>query len=373
MKLKIAFVYDSTYPYFIGGAEIRNYQLARQLSSLGHSVHLFGAKMWDGQDVMEKDGLTYHGVCDYGSFKGVRSVWQPLGFSLRLLFALRKERYDLIDCSAFPYLPAYSCRAAASLWDVPLILTWNQYWGRYWIRYKGLVIGGTGMVLEYFARHLTSHHVAVSRKVKDALGVKDAEVIGNGVDIQSCNEAQESREKSDIIFVGRLSHGKNVDVLLRAVSLIPDKPKTMIVGDGPMMGELQRLARSLGLEDAVRFAGETGHEKIFSYLKASKVFAFPSTNEGFGIAAAEAKAAGLVLVVAKDSASAASELVDDGVDGFLVGCEAGEFADALGRLLADERLRTAMSERGKSAALRLTWGAQAKRLEEYYLRVLAGD
>jgi len=62
--MKIALVYDMIYPYNIGGAELRNYEIAKRLSQ-NHEVHLFGVKMWDGPNIIIREGIVIHGVCRY--------------------------------------------------------------------------------------------------------------------------------------------------------------------------------------------------------------------------------------------------------------------------------------------------------------------
>ena len=63
-KLKIAIVYDMLYPFNIGGAEIRNYEIAKILAKK-HDVHLIGIKLWKGKQIIKKNRITYHGVCNY--------------------------------------------------------------------------------------------------------------------------------------------------------------------------------------------------------------------------------------------------------------------------------------------------------------------
>lgn len=64
--MKIAIVYDMIYPFNIGGAEIRNYEIAKRLAR-HHEVHLFGVKLWDGPDVIRRDGLTFMASAGTGS------------------------------------------------------------------------------------------------------------------------------------------------------------------------------------------------------------------------------------------------------------------------------------------------------------------
>ena len=55
--MKIAFIYDCLYPWVKGGGEKRIYEL-------GHEIHLFGVKWWNGPDIIEREGVIIHGVCE---------------------------------------------------------------------------------------------------------------------------------------------------------------------------------------------------------------------------------------------------------------------------------------------------------------------
>jgi len=72
--MKIAIIYDMIYPFNVGGAEIRNWEIAIRLAK-NNEVHLFGFQLWDGPSVIKRDGVTIHGVCKYSKFKrGYRTI-----------------------------------------------------------------------------------------------------------------------------------------------------------------------------------------------------------------------------------------------------------------------------------------------------------
>ncbi|MBA3064686.1 glycosyltransferase family 4 protein [Candidatus Woesearchaeota archaeon] len=75
--MRIALIYDMIYPYTIGGAEVRNYSLAKRLIEQGHEVHLYGVNLWKGPTIIKKEGIFIHGICRYTkkyNFKGNRSI-----------------------------------------------------------------------------------------------------------------------------------------------------------------------------------------------------------------------------------------------------------------------------------------------------------
>ena len=91
--MKIALVYDMIYPYSIGGAEVRNYSLAKRLTEQGHEVHLYGIKLWNGPDTIKKDGIFIHGICRYTqkyNFKGNREEIKHIAASSALKLLLEQ-------------------------------------------------------------------------------------------------------------------------------------------------------------------------------------------------------------------------------------------------------------------------------------------
>ena len=103
--MKIAMVYDAIYPWVKGGGEKRIYELSKRLVAQGHEVHLFGLNWWRGPEIIEKNDIILHGVCDKMELyvNGRRSISEAIIFSIKLLPALARERYDIIDVTAFPY------------------------------------------------------------------------------------------------------------------------------------------------------------------------------------------------------------------------------------------------------------------------------
>ncbi len=369
--MRIAFVYDVIYPEVKGGVEKRVWELARRLAAKGHETHIYGMKYWTGDDTIVREGVTMHGVCP--AFKlykpeGRRSIRQVLYYTLMLPLKLYGERFDAVDCQSSPYMPAYVCWLYSLLKGVPFTITWHEVWAGYWRKYLG-ALGVFGSLLERGCMHLTRHHIAVSENTKRRLAenrVGCEAVIPNGVDTGYIDGVKPSNTKSDIIFVGRLIKSKNVDILIDAAGkLKASHPnlKVLIVGDGPERTALEEKAGTLGLGDNVRFTGfMESYEEVIALMKSSRIFAFPSTREGFAIAAVEAAASGLPIVTVIHEDNAAADLVSDGVNGLLARPGPTELAEALDRLLGDETYRKALGEAAREMASGYDWDRSAEKL-----------
>jgi glycosyltransferase involved in cell wall biosynthesis len=175
-------------------------------------------------------------------------------------------------------------------------------------------------------------------------------------------------------FIGALQERKNVGFLLSAFAGVarqrPDA-RLLLVGDGPLRPELERQTRVLGIAEKSVFTGRLEAEAKDAALAAMDVFAFPSLNEGFGLAVAEAMAAGVPVVVS--DRGSLPEIVRHEETGFVLPVSEPEiWAQTLVALLADESLRARLSKAAQvEAADRFTWTECARQTEDACRAVLA--
>ena len=373
--MKIAYVYDALYPFTKGGAEKRYYELGTRLSS-DHEVHFISWKFWRGPSTCKQNGITLHGL---GSPRplytaaGRRSIREAFDFALSLLKLYKAEKFDVIDCCAFPYLHMYTARLLFALRGEPLVMTWHEYWGEYWDEYLGS-LAPPAKLLERAAVPLTDSCLAVSQLTASRLMrlggfTLPIAVIPNGVDIQHIATVPAEEPAYDVIYVGRLLAHKRVNLLLDAMAGLKGNrsaPKCLIVGTGPERDRLLKQATGLGLEEKVTFAGEVPEGNIYSLMKQSSVFVLPSVREGFGISVLEALACGVPAVVARAPYSAAHEIVEDGVNGLVVEPSAGSLGGAISLLLENPTERQQMAAAALDAASGYDWSVITRKMLRIY-------
>jgi glycosyltransferase involved in cell wall biosynthesis len=125
-----------------------------------------------------------------------------------------------------------------------------------------------------------------------------------------------------LLSVTRLAphdRSKYVDQVVRAfATLVGDHPdaRLVVVGDGARRQELEELAAELGVADRVDFTGRVSNDRLVELYRQARAFVLPSTKEGFGIVYLEAWKYGLPVICADRGAP--KEIVEDGVDGFVV-------------------------------------------------------
>jgi glycosyltransferase involved in cell wall biosynthesis len=153
-----------------------------------------------------------------------------------------------------------------------------------------------------------------------------------------------------ILYVGRLTTEKAVDVLVAAMRELPDEQLT-IVGDGPERPALEAAARALA---NVRFVGRIDHARVAQYLAAAKMLVLPSRQEGQPNVLMEAMARGVPVVATR--VGAVPDLVADDRTGLLADAgDAPQLAQAIRRLSADPALRARLAAASIDAMRQYDW------------------
>ena len=192
-------------------------------------------------------------------------------------------------------------------------------------------------------------------------------VISMGVDTVNTFIPAEfpARSNDELLFVGRLTAQKGGELLVRAFSKVvavrPDTALT-VIGRGPQMESLRALSEMLGVAQNVKFLGAIANENLPELYRNASVLVFPSvTDEGFGLACAEALACECP-VIASDL-NAARELILNGETGLLFKRgDSDDLADKILTLLADPALRFTMGKAGrKFVSQRFDWSAISSR------------
>jgi glycosyltransferase involved in cell wall biosynthesis len=97
-----------------------------------------------------------------------------------------------------------------------------------------------------------------------------------------------ARQQNALLFVGRLTKQKGVDLLLHALAKLPAAITLDIVGEGVEKAALESLARELGLASRVRWHGVQAHGELVRFYRSAAAVIVPSAGEGLGLVAAEA-------------------------------------------------------------------------------------
>jgi glycosyltransferase-like protein len=221
----------------------------------------------------------------------------------------------------------------------------------------------------------------------------DAMLVRNGVDTDRYRPPRASGERADarrgfgfgdrftVLTVGGIEPRKGTITLLEGFAelrrLAPELDPLLVLAGGatlfdyrPEIERFRERLAELGLEDHVLALGSLSDGSIERLYRAADVFAFPSTKEGFGLAALEALASGLP-VVASDL-DAFRTFLDDGRNARLVPVgDSRALGASLARLGGDAAAREALSTAGLAVAAGYTWERAAVAHEHAYDHLLA--
>jgi len=399
--LKILHVVPSVAPAWrYGGPVVAAYGMTRALVRRGHDVTVFTTNI-DGDgylnvptgEPVDMDGVqtTY--------FPVQRPRWyyysQPMGVALRE----RVRDFDLVHTHSIFLWPTTTAAKRAREADVPYVVRpagmlqadhLSKSYGSglstlvsrakkqlYMATFGKSDIGGASAVHFTSADEVATSILDVSRPVSFLAPL--------GVDLPSDdlaparqslrNRYREIGDRKIILFLSRLDPVKGLDALLDAVSSLSHRDDWIlgIAGGGTAEyeSELAGIAEVLGLSKRVIFLGMVTGDAKWQLLREADIFVLPSYQDSFGIAAVEAMAAGVPVVVS--SGVGIHQSVEEAGAGLVTAPESAALATAIGRLLDNDELRAKMGAEGKwLAEQRFSWDAVISQTETMYEEVLAG-
>ncbi len=345
-------------PWFhphLGGVETHVWSLSRELARRGHDVLVLTTR--DNPSSPETEQLDGARVRRLKP----RAIWLRTPIVPATKRALAAVPADVVHAHSPPPLSAYYAAKVCHRRGLPFVVTYH-------CDIELPVLAGA-LLESIFRRTLgastirradrvivTTHsYAATSRTVWRY----NPAVIPNFVDSERFRPAAAAdriRAKHGIppgepivLTVGRIVPHKGLEHLVEAARAI-ESVRFVVVGTGPYLPVLRRLAASLGVHGRVVFPGRVPNEELPDYYAACDVFVLPSVSrlEAFGIVALEAMASGKPVVVS--DIPGVREVIEDGREGLVADAMNPE---DLGRkiraLLANERVRTEMGMKGRRA------------------------
>jgi glycosyltransferase involved in cell wall biosynthesis len=165
-----------------------------------------------------------------------------------------------------------------------------------------------------------------------------------------------------VLAISRLTPLKRLDLLLRAMAEPAARHvRARIVGDGASGPTLEKLARSLEVDDRVTFLGRIGDDALLSNLGECRAVCFTPFDEDYGFVTTEAFASGKGVITCLDSGGP-TELVRDGETGFVCEPTPVAVAAALARVTDDRALAERIGTAAAAQAAAMTWPAALDRL-----------
>ncbi len=357
----------------LGGIEVQTHDLTARLVARGHDVTVFTATPGDdGQrygTVEDVDGVPVHRMA-------LHLPWNlPVNPFAAAALRRRLRGFDVAHVHMGVVSPfATDCTVVARTLGLPVTMTWHCVLHR-----MERAVAALGVVRRWASAGMAMNAVSayaaepLRRIVADTAEVG---VLPNGIDAAAWQPCRRPPRESGVVrFVAtmRLAPRKRplalVDAMAAARAAVPGVDVRLeILGDGPERGRVERRVAALGAQGWVSLPGRVPREALPSRYAAADVYVSPSVLESFGIAALEARTAGLPVVSRRGSG--VTEFVTDGVNGLLADTD-DELADRLARLARDEPLRRRITEHNVATTPAQNWPAVVEIAEREYERAIA--
>ena len=178
-----------------------------------------------------------------------------------------------------------------------------------------------------------------------------------------------------LLFAGRLQPFKGLDLLLHAMTNLPNHGITRLLvvggnaGKGDERAKMNSLVKKLGISEMVGFVGAVEHEDMPKFYNAADICVVPSYHESFGMVAVESLACGTPVVASRVGGLAT--IVQDGETGYLFDERSPEaLATYLCLLMSENEIRNSMAGAARQSVMKYNWSSTAHRLFQMYQELL---
>jgi glycogen(starch) synthase len=371
--VKVALLTDCYLPR-LGGIEVQTHDLAAELLARGHDVEVFTATAGPRGErhgfVEHVDGVPVHRMA-------LRLPWElpvnPMA-PPEVRRRLRSGGFDVAHVHMGVVSPFATDLAGVALGlGLPTAITWHCLMERSQPLFRVL-----GHARRWGARGaaLSAVSSVAAASVQAVVGVgAPVAVLPNGIDVGRWRPPVRAVPGPDeplrVVAAMRLAARKRpvalLEVLARAAELLGDTSclRLTLFGEGPERARLERFVVRHGLEDSVLLPGRVDRDALRDTYWHSDAYLTTARLEAFGIAALEARTAGLPVLSRGDTG--VGDFVVDGVSGLLARDDAG-LAGALVRLVQDRDLLQRLARHNRETDPEQAWPRVAALAEAEYHR-----
>jgi glycosyltransferase involved in cell wall biosynthesis len=273
---------------------------------------------------------------------GRRRILPPLVFGAGVLLHLlrNRRRYDVVHTCAFPYFSLLAAALVRPLAGFDLIVDWFEVWSRsYWRDYLGGAGGRVGEMVQRLCVLVPQKAFCFSELHGARLrqeGMRGDVTVLRGMYDEPPRDPDPIPADPLVLFAGRLIPEKQAPLGVAAIAIAQQRIAGLrgeFLGDGPERAALQAAIAEHGVSESVSAPGFADGATVDAEMRRALCVLLPSRREGYGMVVVEAAARGTPSVVVAGEDNAATELVVDGVNGFISPSpDADAIADAIVRV-----------------------------------------
>jgi glycosyltransferase involved in cell wall biosynthesis len=328
--MRVCVVYDCLFPHTVGGAERWYRNLAERLADEGHEVTYLTLRQWDRGERARIDErvrvVTAGPRMALYTDDGRRRILPPLVFGLGVLAHLlrARRRYDVVHTASFPYFSLLAAAAARRPGGYSLIADWHEVWSRgYWHEYLGRLAGEVGYRVQVLCARRRQRAFCFSRLHARRLreeGLHGEVTVLEGEYAGSLQAPTAVPAERVVVFAGRMIPEKRAPAGVAGVAEARRRIEGLrgvFFGDGPERDAVLAAIASADADGAIAAPGFVPAEEIDAALERALCMLLPSSREGYGMVVVEAAARGTPSIVVAGADNAATELVEEGVNGFV--------------------------------------------------------
>jgi glycosyltransferase involved in cell wall biosynthesis len=343
--MKIAFAYDSAYPWFNGGIERRRFIIAREFVKNHDELHFF-TMYREGMPSMNfiDNGIHYHCVCkalpsNKMYINGKRNIWWSIKYGCTLFFHMLPYKFDFVDSDSFPFFHTFSIWAYCNIRSSTFIMTWHEVWTKnYWKEYLGGIQGSIGYFIERLSVYTSDHFIAVStatekdlirefRIKKDRIRVLHAAISED--EIRITKKAPDLHIEKKFLIVGRLIPEKNTDAAIKAMKNV--NAKLIVVGEGPEEHKLKSIANGLGIKDRIVFKSRITRKELIRQFKSAEALILTSEREGLSMITVEALTLGTPVIITNKT------MLPEEVRSMCIGSKSGNLEETMKYVILNQK------------------------------------
>ncbi len=371
MKIGIVCPYNLAQP---GGVQQHVFAQAAELRQRGHKVKIITPKPRGKLFINDPDVVF---VGNSARFKTPQHTSVDVSFSATaeaIDELLHKYDFDIIHMHE-PLVPLLARQMMPRV-TCPVVGTFHAAMPETMLGKS--IAGSIAPFVKSVVKHLsavTAVSTVATSYISNYVDIADVNFVPNGVDLDVYkNPPVGSKERSGILYVGRLEKRKGVKYLLRAFAqLLTTMPNIhlTIAGGGPDLEKLKRVAAELEIEKNVTFLGFVTEKNKQKLMRECALFVSPALyGESFGIVLIEAMASG-AIVIGGNNAGYATVLSGLGAVGLVDPEDSELFASRMSVLLSDKKLRILLQQWAHEEVKKYSYKSIVDKYEALYMALVA--